>query len=383
MSFSTYWGVVIFLLPFFFRFHEKLDLIHTKFIFFVFASFLSVLAYGLDIKRLKQYPLNYIVILALNIYSYFNLYNENLAYSIYYLISVNLASIVALQFLSRPHIDYRKFEIALMGILITATIWTVIETFSIDPYLHLAHIVENKIRTRTSDEAIRLLREKHIQYLVKGPLGNGNISGALMGIIFPIIFRFRMGLLMLLPASFALYSLDSSMTVLTAICGSIFYFLISNKLHKKPFIILGGLVLAVISFLILKAVSPSFVNDSNRLNVWLSFLTMEKLNLVWGNGLGFIQHYFAYYYIHRAKFMALHNEYLELIAWGGLLVFGVVMTMLYKAYVRIKNPLWGSVFVGLLFNSLAMFPMHITAISIIGVVSYTLILREYVHGGKI
>jgi len=353
--FHIYWGVAIFVAPLFLKTGSlAITPRLSRDIFLCVLIAISVISFGFNRKLNFAQTLPFILFI---LYAFFNaadftsyLYLQNLAMILCF-------SVFCIQLYANCEIEYLPIilnSIALAAIL--QACFAILNYFDVSASSLLYTGVGSKFNYISSGST--------------GTLGNQNILGAYLAIALPTLFRKNwLFFIPLLVAGIILSKSDGP--VVTAIVAIMAFLLFK---YAKKFT--GGavtitFVVCIISSFVLPSVLTG-VDTSQRFEIWNRIIGVFDINtFIFGEGLGFFPINAAYWGNFSAmlqKVVQAHNEYLETFLELGAIGMGLIFIII-KKHVNFREPILFSVFMGAMVNSFFNFPLHISPIAIIILIS--------------
>lgn len=328
--FALYWGVVIVLLPIFYRFTYLGDGRWHKNTLFVWVSLLSFILFGSGDRRPPKYLLISSSVLA--VLGFFNQYSIMSGAVVWQMVSFLCGLGLLFQLYSKiDEYDKRILINAFSVAAVIQSVWFISQYFGYDPYYFAIDQYWNDgdgvKKMVTAGVETKIVSAK-AEISVIGSLGQQTLSGCFLATLMPFLLR-KKWIIFIIPALFALYLTDSAMAIMGGIGG----LLVSGLLYKKPdfklrYLAVAGLALSWPAYWLMKNVT--FFSDQLRLYVWGRVLSWYSgWDVLWGRGLGYVHDTFNVYTPLRPRWIYLHNEYLELYAAFGLIgvVCGIVFML--------------------------------------------------------
>lgn len=206
---------------------------------------------------------------------------------------------------------------------------------------------------------------------ISGALDNGMVTGSLMGIISPFLFR-KYWCFFIPVFIYAIFLLGSAMSWL-GLCVGIFYFILRNfKLTK-----ICKYLLAIIPiFFLIVNYFKDFFQDSGRYEAWKHILTSEKL-LLFGHPIGFYTDHGWQKITSVANLRHPHNEFiLGYYTFGIIGVLFIFILLLWIFQWHKENPYFSASFLSFLAVSNGSFPLHIGSTAIIFIIGIAILLHH-------
>lgn len=347
-------GLVLALL--FLRPEVQVDLRYFKDYFFILLVVLSLLFFGIKRNnRFWQIPV-------LIIYSFVFIQRSNI-FQIYYQWTLFVFGMILLYQLSTIKLDSSiLINYLCIGVIICSA-WCILESFGIDLVAMFYKLNGEKNITRA-----RILNGvlTKIPVAVNGPLGNQTITGALIGSLSVCFLRKRW--IYFLPiAVYAMHLCQSAMSVIS-FCTTIFIFCCIKINNFKYITVFTSVCLA--SFVLAYERYIDFFSDTGRLKAWAEILKWYGFNL-FGKSNGWFYISSTIRNASGERFGHCHSEPMDLyIAFGitGLVLFGILLSK-----IRLTDKYIFCVFSGLLINSLANLTFHISVLSYIAIICYSIL----------
>lgn len=285
------------------------------------------------------------------------------------------AGIICFVQLYQNPMDIKKLKI-LVGLLGTVSgIWGILNYFGIEPY-HL--ILKQKIfypkhwGLALGGDIIGFpqLGINPIHSMpysgIHGPLFNHTLSS-----VYPAIALVLCGFSALSPIwILGLIVYNSTMSILAAIIGVLYFYLDSKDLMKWWVYLLG---ISVLLFLFGRG---EFFSGQERLQVWRNIIDWAPVH---GGGLGYFHDFYHLKFKNIQLFIQEHNEYLAAYTAFGL--FGVFLSIIAVFLVlKQESSRQKAATVSFLFICAGSFPLHISSLAIIGILLYTLTIQGENYG---
>lgn len=284
-------------------------------------------------------------------------------------IFLNVFLVLLYQFIG--HIRTKDRELLLNYLALFSLInmaWAWLEYWNYEPYHHILSFFYGFKLTKI---------EKY--KALSGVYANSTISAAILALSSISLFRKKWWVLSAFTI-LTLYKFYSAMAVLTY-CASVFSFIICRYFGGRARYFIGSFVLGVLWLFYRGLPEHGFFRESGRLEKWKMALSWIKVdeNLL-GKGLGFFYDNFHLYYKHTPIFRQAHNEYIE--AWIAFGWVGIILLFIlgYNLLKMSKDSIFFSVLVGIAVNAMGNFPLHISTIALLGIISYSYIIVNQGEG---
>lgn len=334
---SKYWGAVAILLSFYLPYNFIGDPKIIRDILFFACALFSIFLFDTKSKPL----------FIIGIILYVSAFSYNSIGFLYHFMSV-VGGLIAYSQLRKEPIQEKHLSFLVCLLAVYSSIWGILNYFKIEPYHWF------KFQFFINPEII-----------MSGPLLNHTISSIYCALAIPFLP------LWLIPVvGFALFCYGSTMSILGAIFAFLHFHLDKKELLKWWLYPIGVVVLFFLFG------SNEFFSGQERLAVWKN--TVEWIPLT-GKGLGYFHDFYSQNYKHTQVFLQEHNELLSFYsAFGiaGVLAFlFIVFSIIWSSPSKAKSASLAFVFI-----SLGSFPLHISSLAIIGILLYTLTIKEIDYG---
>lgn len=339
--FSLFWGGVIITLPLYLKIGNAVPRF-SKDLFFFFAVVTSIALFGINKISLNTK----LLLAAIVVSAFFGIYDFTHWKSLWQLFGC-LAGVLCLsQFLS-IEIDKKLITKFLAISCLIQSVFIIFNHFGISLYSEMIQFVTGATRG-----------DNNGNYHIVGTLGNANIAGAYVALTLPFLISGSLAILAPL-AIFAIVASKSLMAVAT--CAFILLYSLF-KLHSLSIMFLAGLVAYFFYPQVLSGRIPIWEGAINNLSTSGYFI---------GEGLG------AFAIKSGNGLNQTHNDYLDMVY-----AFGVPLTLITVAYVLnkiLKTKEHDAFFystIAFMFNALGNFPMHISNLGLIGIISLSQVIKQ-------
>jgi len=351
---------------FFLKFSFPIDIRSGHHMWFSLFSFVIILITGKPSK--KSWPLVYFLFASFLIPS--NFYN---GYTFLQWLPQSLAVILYLK-LENITLDRKFLEKLFAYCCLVQAAWVLVDKAGFDIYGTILGSVFDGVQKTT--KAGVPWNEK----AVTGSLGHPTLSGAYMGILLPFVYRLKKYLIFL--PVLAIHYTQSSMAALTAYVV-ILYIATYDSRFKYHLFFCHCVALALL--LHHGNTHGGFFSDSARLEFWRVALAKHGLaSPVFGNGPGFIEIAGVQLSKNSEVLRPEHNEILTLYFQYGLIGIAILIYIIRLKVVEFykeKDVYFKGALVGLVFNSLGNFPLHIASTGTIFIILVSQLNKEKKHGG--
>jgi len=374
MLYCTYWGVGLLTSLFYLRMSDVSDLRLIKIGLFLGFSFLSFIIFGFKERTHKTNA----IVPTFAVISFLSFVNQHNYYSLAVItqfICLNVAFLLCMQMLGELRDCFKK-EVILNFIAVSCVLqalWFILNNKGIDPYLYILQMQGYQFQKILVGSG-KLLTPSSVDYAnVVGSLGQQTLSGAYLAASTPALFRKKWNYTLPI-ILYALYLSGSAMTWIAFCFCSLSYLFLKGHISKR-ILIWSMPVFLVLSYTLWDHLG--FFDDQRRFMVWSK--TMEWMSgpsIIWGKGLGYFFDNFNTFMPLSPKWVYAHNEYIDLyVAFGliGLFYFSAVMS--YIAYIAKHEPIFSSIMVAILINAAGNFPLHVPAISLLFIISFSAVLN--------
>ncbi len=289
-------------------------LIEFSFPYFIYSSLLLIflmvwiLVKGLPLERIRPIKYPIIAFSAALLVSLIFSYNKIVSLKELYKYITSL-----LLFLIATSLSGKEKTMLVKGIILAAILVSILAIYQyVFGFKHLwEYIAKNNI---TDPFILDYVNSKRVFI----PFVTPNVLGGYLAMIIPLTLIGKKKLLVAVPLSFALLLTQSIGATLSLFLSIIVYFYLQEKLGKKGFFFLFGLLIITILVLVTRFTTakqqlhPAF-STLMRLNYWKGTLQIIKLAPLTGVGLGNFN-------ISYTRFA--HNSYLQL--WAEMGILGLI-----------------------------------------------------------
>jgi len=358
-------------LPLFLRLDGNVDPRFSKDFFFSFAAILAVVLFGIKKKpdvKTTIFAAYFLII------CYVNQYHQASITISYQMSMITAGILVVFQ-----AAQITKYNIILNGISLVCIIQAlcfIAQKFGYSPNALIFDVLGVSYKQITKVNGV--VTAQPVQLIV-GSLGQQTLSGALIAISLPSLFR--KGWYYFIPLSvIGIYLSTSSMSLATAVFITGAY--VFRNYFKYYLIAMVGLVAALIPLM----QKDTFIYNGERFKIWVEALKwLDGINIMFGKGLGYFHDFFSRTHTSNEIFRQAHNEFIDLYIIGGafaLCVFGCYLYSVGRDFRRdtTKTPFY-LIFFASLFNSLGSFPYHISATALVGLLSLGIIIKQEKENG--
>lgn len=351
-------------LPLFLRLNGRVDPRFSKDFFFVYAVAISLILFGIKTK-----PKKYVTTFAVYFLSicYINQYHQASITISYQMTMIICGILLVLQTGQMKRYNTLLNGIAVM--CVAQACYFILQKFG--------YGINEIIFDVLGVDYVKVLDKRHTGDVLQpiiGSLGQSTISGALIAITLPSLFRKKWVYLTPMVA-YGIYLSGSSMTLATSVFITGAY--IFREKLKYYLFLSGALVLSLVPFM----QKENFIYNGERFKIWIEALNwLNGFDMIFGKGLGYFHDFFSRTHKSGEIFRQAHNEFIELYIIGGIIAVGIACCFIYTACrefgrVKEKTPFY-LIFIASLFNSLASFPYHISSTALVGLLSLGIILKQ-------
>ena len=201
-------------------------------------------------------------------------------------------------------------------------------------------------------------------------LGNNFFLGNYLSVLSPfcLIFKELRYKIFYIIIWIALILTKSFLAVFVGFIGLVTYLLLTKKFKWIVVVCLLASTFCLFKF----NKNHKFFNNNGRTGLIELAVVEWKKNPIWGGGIGSFEK--AGYMAGHKRVDNVHNEFVQLLPEGGIILFGLVMGYLITLFKRIiytsSNILsigFLSSFIGYLFVCLGGFPLHLASMALIGI----------------
>ena len=381
--FAWYWGGAIVALPLFFRIDTLGDLRFTKDTFFIALTFMSLIVFGFKRELTYQHKIIASLFAVVSALLFFNQHNLYSSAVVMQWLCLNVGMILVLQMLT--HFSTWDISLILNSMAITCLIqsaWFICNYFSIDPYLWIFSAQGMDVKKVVMVDGVQtIINPSEVVHII-GSLGQQTLSGALIAITMPALFRNKW--MWALPVAIVAICLtESAMTWLAAVFAILSYVCFKCFSKRGSIRELAIYSIPILGFVIYENIHQPFFDDQLRFGVWASTLSwVEGSAIFFGNGPGYFYDMFNRYYPMDPKWVHPHSEYINLYVLIGAFGVSVAVALIWYALQRAKaQPILGASLVALLVNSFGNFPMHMSATALVGISVFSLLAISKPKGG--
>ena len=353
---SYYIGAVLIAALLFIRPEQGIDTRYFKDQFLMVSTLISICLFGVKIStKLWHIPL-------LIIYSFF-LIQASKNFHLYYQWTMFMVGMLFMYQLSTKKLDRNIILNSLSMLCIMSSLFVLFEHLNIDIQAYIFKLSGLKRAARIIIENGKIIK---VPVSIQGPLGQHTLTAALIGCT--IITLFRKYLVFLTPlAVYAIYLCNSAMGVICFLVSTFTFFL---AWYPRGIMFLIPLVPG---FLYFYDKYPSFFSDTGRFVTWEKIINSMPFDF-WGKGMGWFYATSNIKSPYGQVFKHAHCEPLELyIALGvpGLILFALLLSK-----IRIRDKYIFCVFIGLLINSVFNLTYHISLLSYISIICFTILIGD-------
>ena len=368
---SIFWGVAIVLLPLYYKMEPMLDSRVSK----NYLYFFLVIASCILFSNKKKFDRITVFICFLSAISFFTIFAQRSGTVMYQFTFFNI-SLLLLEHM-RQNIDTSFHKKIIPYIIVSALIqstWIFLEFVNIEPLYIITGLFGKKILVRHAggNTINTKLFNPYLNSFITGCFSNRSISGAALACLVPAFFFKKKYIpLIIFPIS-AIFICRSTMSIMAMLAGVIVY--LSLIIRTKTLYALLIVALAIATILIGYYTDKSFFSDTHRFKFWTDGFDMWK-NYLFGHGVGYFSDYFKHFYHYKLKVLHLHSDFLQMFFNFGIV--GGILFIFMLLHINLKAC---AVYIGMLaavlFNSLGNFSFHISFLTLISIVSYSIIVRK-------
>ena len=371
---SIFWGAVIVLLPLYYKMEPMLDSRVSK----NYLFFSSVIISCLLFSNKKKFDRITIFIVCLSILSLFNMFAQRSGTAMYQFTFFNI-SLLLIEHL-RQNIDTSFHKKLIPYLIVSALIqstWIFLEFINIEPLYVITGLFGKKILVRYPNGSTQntKLFNPYLNNFITGCFSNRSVSGAALACLVPAFFyKKKLIPLVIFPIA-AVFICRSTMSIMAMLAGVVVYLSLIIRTKTLYALLLATLAIATISFGYY--IDRGFFSDTHRFEFWLNAFSMWK-NYFFGHGVGFFSDHYNHFFQYRLKVLHLHSDFLQMFfnfgIVGGVLFIFMLLHINFKA-----SAIYIAMLSSVLFNSLGNFSFHISFLTLISIVSYSIIVRKDIH----
>jgi hypothetical protein len=366
----NYWSFVLIVLPLFLRIEPFVDLRFQKDYFFIFSSFVGVILFGLG----KTDKTTRIVLVSFVALAFFNQVKSTNEAAFFQFMCLSSAAILIPHFKSRIDSEFiDRIQTTFFYVLLIQCLYTTLQNFNLYPI--------EAFLPRYVNYAGKWLPAADVPKITPpGSLGNQNYTSGLIAALLPFCLSWRRAPIFIW-AIICLYLQESALGWVGAAGGLWIVWFVKTKRKMLLFSISSIIGLIGLWFMI----QHPFFRAGDRLLMWpfIVYFGLHKPLFGWGPG-AFRTHFHGF--LHSPQVSKLHEipkdmqsfrephcDYLSLFVTFG--VIGIILAGLLLSKIKFdkEKALFLGSFGSILINATGNFPFHISAISLVAIICYSII----------